>query len=117
MQFLKSNKIYAIVKKDNILGIYFTDPNSSETNLEVIEWNYSELDKSKVQTSQEKVVGQVLYGLDWANKELGTNYKLSKIYFSAYDSSANRVYSGLISVLISHYHRGNEFKEVKLLDL
>lgn len=40
------------------------------------------------------------------------NFKLSKIYFSPFDSGADSVYSGLIAILIRHYHRGNEFIEV-----
>jgi hypothetical protein len=93
MRFLKTGNIYKIIRitgsQDNILGISFVEINSSEANLEVIEGNFPNVYKS-----------------------LGTNYKLSKIYFSPFDSSKNRVYSGLIGVLIKHYHSGNEFKEV-----
>jgi hypothetical protein len=50
--------------------------------------------------------------LESVNQSLGTNYKLSKIYFSPFDSGANSVYNLLICKLIRHYHSGNEFKEV-----
>ena len=70
------------------------------------------MDRTKIRTSKEEVLQQVLSGLKLVNKSLGTNYKLSKIYFSPFDSSRNRVYSGLIGALIRHSHSGNEFIEV-----
>lgn len=114
MRFSKTGNIYKIIRitglQDNILGISFVETNSSEANLEVIEWNFSNSDRSR--TSKKEVVEQVLSGLESVNKSLGTNYKLSKIYFSPFDISTNRIYSGLIAALIRHYHSGNEFKEV-----
>jgi hypothetical protein len=116
MTFSKTGNIYKIIRitgaQDNILGISFVEINSSEANLEVIEWNFPNIDRTTSRTSKEEVVEQVLSGLEWINKSLGTNYKLSKIYFSPFDSSRNRIYSTLIKVLIRHYHSGNEFKEV-----
>ena len=111
MRFSKTNNIYKIIRitgsQDNILGISF-----GEDNIEVIEWNFNNIDKSRIQTSKEEVLEQVLFGLESVNKSLGTNYRLSKIYFSPFDISTNRIYSGLIAALIRHYHSGNEFKEV-----
>lgn len=111
MRFSKTNNIYKIIRitgsQDNILGISF-----GEDDIEVIEWNFNNIDKSRIRTSKEEVLEQVLSGLESVNQSLGTNYKLSKIYFSPFDMSTNRIYSGLIVVLIRHYHNGNEFKEV-----
>ena len=111
MRFSKTNNIYKIIRitgsQDNILGISF-----GEDDIEVIEWNFNNIDKSRIRTSKEEVLKQVLSGLESVNQSLGTNYKLSKIYFSPFDISTNRIYSGLISALIRHYHSGNEFKEV-----
>ena len=111
MRFSKTNNIYKIIRitgsQDNILGISF-----GENDTEVIEWNFSNINKSRIRTSKEEVLEQVLSGLKSVNQSLGTNYKLSKIYFSPFDISANRIYSGLIVALIRHYHSGNEFKEV-----
>jgi hypothetical protein len=116
MRFLKTGNIYKIIRitgsQDNILGISFVEINSSEANLEVIEGNFPNVYRSTSRTSKEEVLKQVLSGLEWINKSLGTNYKLSKIYFSPFDSSRNRIYSTLIKVLIRHYHSGNEFQEV-----
>ncbi len=111
MRFSKTNNIYKIIRitgsQDNILGISF-----GEDDIEVIEWNFNNIDKSRIRTSKEEVLEQVLSGLESVNQSLGTNYKLSKIYFSPFDISTNRIYSGLIAALIRHYHSGNEFKEV-----
>ena len=116
MRFSKTGNIYKIIRitgsQDNILGISFVETNSSEADIEVIEWNFSNSDRSRIRTSKEEVLEQVLSGLESVNKSLGTNSKLSKIYFSPFDISTNRIYSGLIAALIRHYHSGNEFKEV-----
>jgi hypothetical protein len=111
MRFSKTDNIYKIIRitgsQDNILGISF-----GEDDVEVIEWNFNSSDRSRIRTSKEEVLEQVLFGLESVNKSLGTNYRLSKIYFSPFDISTNRIYSGLIAALIRHYHSGNEFKEV-----
>ena len=111
MRFSKTDNIYKIIRitgsQDNILGISF-----GEDDVEVIEWNFNNSDRSRIRTSKEEVLEQVLFGLESVNKSLGTNYRLSKIYFSPFDISTNRIYSGLIAALIRHYHSGNEFKEV-----
>ena len=116
MRFSKSDNIYKIIRitgsQDNILGISFVETNNSEDDIEVIEWNFNNSDRSRIRTSKEEVLEQVLFGLESINKSLGTNYKLSKIYFSPFDISTNRIYSGLIAALIRHYHSENEFKEV-----
>ena len=111
MRFSKTDNIYKIIRitgsQDNILGISF-----GEDDVEVIEWNFNNSDRSRIRTSKEEVLEQVLFGLESVNKSLGTNYKLSKIYFSPFDISTNRIYSGLIAALIRYCHSGNEFKEV-----
>jgi hypothetical protein len=111
MRFSKTDNIYKIIRitgsQDNILGISF-----GEDDVEVIEWNFNSSDRSRIRTSKEEVLEQVLFGLESVNKSLGTNYRLSKIYFSPFDISTNRIYPGLIAALIRHYHSGNEFKEV-----
>ena len=63
MRFSKTNNIYKIIKitgsQDNILGISF-----GEDNIEVIEWNFNKIDKSRIRTSKEEVLEQVLSGLE-----------------------------------------------------
>jgi len=79
MRFSKTGNIYKILRikdsQDNILGISFAETNSSEANLEVIKWNFSNSDRSRSRTSKEEVVEQVLSGLESVNKSLGTNYR------------------------------------------
>ena len=116
MGFFKKDNIYQITwitgSQDNILGVIFDDKNNTNTNIEVIKWNFNNTDKSKIRTSKEEVLTQVLSGLESVNKSLGTNYKLSKIYFSPFDIGTNSVYNSLICKLIRHYHSKNEFKEI-----
>ena len=87
----------------------FDYKNNSDNNIEVIEWDFINIDKSRIRTSKEEVLKQVLSGLELVNQSLGTNYKLSQIYFSPFDSGTNSVYNLLIYKLIGHYHSRNEF--------
>ena len=116
MQFYLKDNIYQIIRitgsQDNILGVAFANENSSDNNIEVIEWHFANINTSKILTSKQQVLEQVIAGLKSVNQSLGTNYKLSKIYFSPFDSGADSVYNLLICKLIRHYHSGNEFKEV-----
>lgn len=116
MRFSKTDNIYKIIRitgaQDNILGVAFDARNNSDNNIEIIEWDFPNIDKSRIRTSKEEVVEQVLSGLKSINQSLGTNYKLSKIYFSPFDSGTNSIYKSLICKLIRYYHSGNEFKEV-----
>jgi hypothetical protein len=113
--FLKDN-IYKVIRitgsQDNILGVAFADKDRSDNNMEVIKWDFPNIDKSRIRTSKEEVLKQVLSGLESINQSLGTNYELSKIYFSPFDSEANSVYKLLICKLIRHSHNGKDFKEI-----
>ena len=113
MQFLQDGDIYKVIRitgsQDNILGISFH--NSSSDTLEVIELSFLEHSSNTIQTSKEEVKLQVLEGLKFINESLGTNYSISKIYFSPFDLGTNRVYVGLIASLIRHYHTGKPFKK------
>mgnify|MGYP000886205027 CR=1 FL=1 len=116
MRFSKTDNMYKMIRitgsQDNILSVIFDHKNKSDNNIEGIEWDFPNIDKSRIRTSKEKVLKQVLFGLESINHSLGTNYKLSKIYFSPFDSATNSVYNLLTCKLIRHYHSGNEFKEV-----
>ena len=52
MRFSKTNNIYKIIRitgsQDNILGISF-----GEDDIEVIEWNFNNIDKSRIRTSKD----------------------------------------------------------------
>ena len=112
MKFTKKNNISRIIRitgrQDNILGICFSKTNNNP--IEVVVQDVK--DGSKIQTSEDQVLNQVLSGLKEVNKSLGTNYQLSKIYFVPSDMASDSVYKLLIALLIRRYHNGNEFKEV-----
>lgn len=114
--FFKEGDIYKITRvtgnRDNILGISFAEKNSNEDTIEVIEWNFPNTDSSRIRTSKEEVLTQVLSGLNPLNEDLGTDYKLSKIYYVPSEDGSNLMYQTLLRMLLKHYHSGNEFKEV-----
>lgn len=116
MRFTKTDNIYKIVRitgtQDNILGISFADQNSAESIPEIVEWNFPKIKNSKINTSKEEILNQVVSGLASVNQSLGTNYKLSKIYFAPQDLPVNKIYSFLIKRLIRHYHNNGKFEEV-----
>ena len=51
-RFSKTGNIYKIIRitgsQDNILGISFVETNSSEADIEGIEWNLSNSDRSRI---------------------------------------------------------------------
>lgn len=116
MRFIKAKNVYKIIRitgsQDNILGISFDDKNKSDGDIEIIHWDFPNIDRRKSPTSDKEVLKQMLSGLKYVNQNLETDYRLSKIYFSPWDSPACQVYTGLIAVLIRHYHNGNKFEEV-----
>ena len=81
MGFFQKDNIYRVTRmtgnRDNILGVSFADKNSSENNIEVIEWDFPNIDESRIRTSKEEVLEQVLSGLKSINESLETNYQLS----------------------------------------
>ena len=109
MRFLKEGNIYKIIRitgsQDNILGLVFENNNNPNNNktIEVIEWSFSNIKETRIETSKEEVLKQVTAGLKSVNESLGTNYKISKIYFSPFDLPRYRVYVALTSFLIRHY--------------
>ena len=58
MGFLKKENIYRITRitgtQDNILGVAFDDKDRSDNNIEVIEWDFSNIDKSRIRTSKRR---------------------------------------------------------------
>ena len=61
MRFSKTDNIYKIIRitgsQDNILGISF-----SEDDIEVIEWNFNNSDRSRIRISKEEVLERVRIG-------------------------------------------------------
>ena len=115
--FSKEDNIYKVARNTgnhiNLLGISFAEKNSSDKTIEVVEWDFSNTDSRKIQTSKEEILNQVLSGLKWVNKDFKTNYQLSKIYYvPSEDISDERVYQTFLRWLIKYYHHGNEFQEI-----
>jgi hypothetical protein len=114
--FFKEGNIYKVTlitgSRDNILGISFADKTSGENPIEVVEWYFPNSDRSRIRTSKEEVLTQVLEGLKSMNEALGTDYQLSKIYYVPSEDGSNFMYRTLLKWLITHYHSGNEFKGV-----
>ena len=85
LEFSKEDNIYKVSRikgnRDNIFGISFAEKNSSEDNIEGVEWNFFNSDSSKIGASKEEILKQVFSGLKSINKDLKTNYQLSKIYY------------------------------------
>jgi hypothetical protein len=117
MQFLKKNNIYKIIRmtgaQNNILGVTFNETNNqvNPNDIEIIEWDFPSIRETKVLTSKETLLEQVMSGLESVNRSLGTDYQVSQIYFSPYDSPKSSVYHFLIFKIVQHYHNGNEFIE------
>ena len=85
MGFIKKDNIYQITlitgNRDIILGIFFGNEDTTENNIEVIEWNFTNTDSSNIRTSKAEVLNQVFSGLNSINQSLRTSYTLSKIYY------------------------------------
>lgn len=114
MGFTKKNNIYRITRMtgnhDSFLGISFVD--NIEQNPEMVEVQIKNPKKTKNQPSKDEVLKQVLAGLKSVNHSLGTNYKLSHIYYVPSSDGPSLIYQNLIRTLTIHYHNGNDFKEV-----
>lgn len=114
MRFTKKNNIYKITimtgNHDSYLGISFAE--NTEQNPEVIEVQIRNPKKKENPPSKDEVLKQVLAGLESVNQFLGTNYKLSQIYYVPSLDGPSSIYQSLIRGLIIHYHSGNEIKEV-----
>ena len=89
MGFFKKDNIYRITRitgsQDNILGVVFDNKNNSDNNIEVIKWDFPKIDKSRIRTSKEEVLEQVLSGLESVNQSLGTNFKSKKLDWTVFD--------------------------------
>jgi len=80
MRFTRKINMYRISRitgsQDNILGICFSENNSSD--IEEIEWNRK--GDVKIQTSGDRVLEQVLLGLNEVNQFLGTACFNGKVF-------------------------------------
>lgn len=115
--FFKQGNIYKITRitgsRDNILGISFADETNGDDSIEVVEWDFSNIDNSIIRTSKEEVLRQVMSGLKSCNEYFGTDYRVSKIYYVPSENGSESIYRTLFRMLLNHYHSGNEFQESK----
>lgn len=105
MQFSKNEDIYRVSRitgsQDNFLGVALAD---SPTQLEIVEWAISE--NPKTRTSSDELLKQVSEGLAEINKELDSNYYLSRIYYLPDERPDNDIYKLLVIELIRRIHSG-----------
>lgn len=110
MRFTKKGNVYRAIRltgiQNNILGVSFGETNE----MKIIEWPTKS--NETIQTSKKEIFEQVNSGLKSVNQSLGTNYKLSEVYFLPSDQPSNSVYKLLICKLIRHYHSNNKFEEI-----
>ncbi len=92
----KIDNIYKVIRitssQNGILGVWFGEKDQSENHIEIIPkiWLKLSLDhQRKILSSEEKVLEEVLSDLTYLNEYLKTNYDLSKIYFSPFESHNN----------------------------
>ncbi|MGO4703982.1 hypothetical protein [Dyella sp. 2RAB6] len=105
MQLVKSGDIYKIARitgaQDNLLGVTFAD-HPGEIELVALRTQ----DPSKVSAEPGEVLRQVTIGLSDVNRELGTSYCLSKVFYLPNESAANSVYELLIVALVKKFEAG-----------
>lgn len=108
MQYMFDGKLYKVVKitgpKHNLLALGFSEDQES---IEIVDLNKSIHDDVNIVSSQ--VEKQVLKGIQEANDELGTNYKVAKIQFVSSDSPSDSIYIELSKLIIKRLKAGGEF--------
>lgn len=62
--------------------------------------------------NQQQVKKQILEGLDYVNKELGTNYRISHAEYSSSDTSSNNLYTALTINIIKEAHSNGFLKKI-----
>jgi hypothetical protein len=98
---------------DSFVGISFSEKIEQDPKIpEIIELEIKNPKNKKNLLSKDEVLKEVLAGLKSVNEALGTNYKLSHIYFVPSLDGPSSIYQGLVHTLIIHYHTGEDFKEV-----
>ena len=113
--FTKKNNIYRITRmtgsNDNFLGISFAENSQENSDPQIIEYEIGNPREYNKPLVKEEILEYVLKGLKVINQALGTNYRLSKIYYVPSSDGPSELYESLIKRLIRHYHEGNKFKE------
>ena len=120
MKLAKKDNIYIATvitgHRNNILGICFADEGYNSTgnnnNIEVIEWKFPNTDNVSIGTSKAQLLKQVVAGLDSINEILGTNYRLSKVYYVPSEYGAGSIYQTFTRELIKHYYERKEFETI-----
>ncbi|MBN0989898.1 hypothetical protein [Amphritea pacifica] len=108
MQFIKDNDLYKVARitgpTHNFLAIRLSKKKCvpQVIPLPIKQGGVERLDK-------EKVLAQVLNGLDVVNQELGKEYFVSEIQFVPSDTESSSVYIFLVNELIKRIDSNGEF--------
>jgi hypothetical protein len=118
MGLWKKGDIYYVTRttniQSNILAIRLGDANTRENDIEVIDWESSNITRPGIRTSKEELLRQVFSGLKRMNGNLGTNYTIAAVYYISAECSDLSMYDMLTGILIRNYHQGGEFKNLDL---
>lgn len=105
MQFIYDGNMCKIVRitspSHNVLGLVLKK-NGKNSDLEVLD-----IENSHSFFKPETVKSQVLEGLNEANKEFATNFKIVKIEFSSKDTPSETIYGYLTKEIIGRVIENN----------
>jgi hypothetical protein len=100
MQFIQDNEWYKAVRitgpSHNLLGLAFDAEVSSQVAVEVLPTSAHEV----ARIAGEDVLENVLQGIIEANRELGTQYQVSKIQFVPTDTPPVEIYRQLAKSIV-----------------
>tara|TARA_B100000745_G_C20073369_1_gene366494 strand:+ start:501 stop:836 length:336 start_codon:yes stop_codon:yes gene_type:complete len=108
MQFIRDNGLYKVARitgpTHNFLAIRLSEEKCS-TEVTALPVKHGDA----VKLDGQKVLSQVLNGLEAVNLELGTEYFLSEVQFVPSDSESSTVYGLLIEELIKRIDANADF--------
>ena len=111
MQFIKDNDLYKVARitgpSHNFLAIRLS---KTKCVTKVIELAIKPGEVKKL--DNQKVLAEVLHGLDEINQQLGKEYYISEVQFIPSDTESSSTYSLLVAQLIQRIDSNDEFIQV-----